>query len=810
MAFEQVNRAALNAYPGLLNAILPGGRVQGREFVCGDLSGKSGRSLSINLDRGVWRDFARGDSGSDPVSLWAAAHGCSQSEAARILAAQLGLSDERSACTPKRAAARAKQVLVEADKVPDKIVHPTLGQPAAFWVYHHQQGRVLGLVCRWDHPGGKKTIRPFTPVRNANGDIAWQWAGWHLPRPLYGLDRLAAHPDAPVLAVEGEKAADAAQKLFPDMAAITWPHGAESASKADFSPLQGRTVYVWPDSDEPGHRAAQTVCVAALAAGAVEVLKVAPPEGVADGWDLADALAEGWTPERAANWLRIHSARPVEGLQECCHAATPVPLPELPPVEPFEPKLLPEQLCPWIQDIADRLQCPIDYVAVGAMVHLAAVVGRKIGIRPQEKTNWTVVPNLWGLIVGRPGVMKSPALEATSGPLDRLIAEALEDYERSKNEALAAKAASDLRFEARQKEARKLLSQNHDADVSGLLIKDEIEEPTLRRYKTNDTTAASLGEVLRANPNGVLVFRDEMVSLLKGLDREDNADQRGFFLTAWNGDSSYTLDRIGRGLHLHIEACCISLLGGTQPARLSGYVAQAVKGGAGDDGLIQRFGLMVWPDVSPDWQNVDRPPDADAKKKAYEVFDRLGKLDPFSIGAEQDVGFDGDPEGIPYLRFDPDALALFNEWRADLERKVRSDDLHPALESHFAKYRKLVPALALITHLVDGETGPVTESSTLKALAWAEYLESHARRCYSAVTQEEVRAAREIKKKIANGALKPPFSSRDVWRPRWAGLDRNAAASGLAMLVDYGHLLIKTVETEGRSATLYYVAGGSA
>lgn len=162
MSFEEVNQAALTAYPALLKVLFPGGRVQGREFVCGDLSGKSGRSLSINLAKGVWRDFARGDSGSDPVSLWAAAHGCSQSEAARILAAQLGLSDERSACTPKRAAARAKQVLVEADKVPDKIVHPTLGQPAAFWVYRDQQGRVLGLVCRWDHPGGKKTIRPYT------------------------------------------------------------------------------------------------------------------------------------------------------------------------------------------------------------------------------------------------------------------------------------------------------------------------------------------------------------------------------------------------------------------------------------------------------------------------------------------------------------------------------------------------------------------------------------------------------------------------------------------------------------------------
>jgi hypothetical protein len=310
MSFDKVNQAALGAFPDLLSAILPGGKVQGREFVCGDLGGKAGRSLSINLDRGVWRDFARGDSGSDPVSLWAAVHGCSQSEAARLLATQLGLPDaakgQRSVCAPRHA---AKQTSVSTDKVPDKIVHPTLGQPAAFWLYHDQQGRVLGLVCRWDHPGGGKTIRPYTPSRNANGDIAWQWKGWAEPRPLYGLSRLAAHPDAPVLVAEGEPAAAAAQKLFPDMAATTWAHGAESASKADFSPLQGRTVYVWPDADEPGHRAAQTVCVAALAAGAADVHVVVPPEGVTSGWDLADALAEGWTPERAANWLQANSTR---------------------------------------------------------------------------------------------------------------------------------------------------------------------------------------------------------------------------------------------------------------------------------------------------------------------------------------------------------------------------------------------------------------------------------------------------------------------------------------------------------------------
>lgn len=76
---------------------------------------------------------------------------------------------------------------------------------------------------------------------------------------------------------------------------------------------------------------------------------------------------------------------------------------------------------------------------------------------------------------------------------------------------------------------------------------------------------------------------------------------------------------------------------------------------------------------------------------------------------------------MSYLRFDPAGLGLFKDWRQDLETKLRSGDLHPALESHFAKYRKLVPALALILHLSNGGTGPVGGHSVLQALAWSEY-----------------------------------------------------------------------------------------
>ena len=83
---------------------------------------------------------------------------------------------------------------------------------------------------------------------------------------------------------------------------------------------------------------------------------------------------------------------------------TPKPLPNgLAPVEPFSSEVLPDALTPWVEDIANRLQCPPDYVAVTALTALGAVIGRRIGIKPQAKTDWIEIPNVWGAFIGRPG-----------------------------------------------------------------------------------------------------------------------------------------------------------------------------------------------------------------------------------------------------------------------------------------------------------------------------------------------------------------------------------------------------------------------
>jgi hypothetical protein len=137
---------------------------------------------------------------------------------------------------------------------------------------------------------------------------------------------------------------------------------------------------------------------------------------------------------------------------------------------------------------------------------------------------------------------------------------------------------------------------------------------------------------MTGNTRGVLVFRDELTGLLKTLDKDGREADKGFYLEAWNGTGRFTYDRIGRGT-IDIDAACVSLLGGIQPGPFSAYIARVARGGGDDDGLMQRFQLTVWPDVSSTWSNQDRAPDTAAREAAWAVYHRLYQIDPNAIGA---------------------------------------------------------------------------------------------------------------------------------------------------------------------------------
>ncbi|TDH62931.1 DUF927 domain-containing protein [Dankookia rubra] len=203
------------------------------------------------------------------------------------------------------------------------IRHSRHGAAARRWIYRDVERRPLFAVARFDaknadgtpllnrHGKPTKEILPYTYGTYA-GRVGWHFKAPLAPCPLYGLDRLAARPSAPVLLVEGEKAADAAAALFPDHVAMTWPGGSNAVGKADWMPLAGRSVTMWPDNDAAGRKAAAVIAKAASMAVAASVAVVQVPAEWPDGWDLADPLPGGVLPDMLAAMLAAAEAQPAE------------------------------------------------------------------------------------------------------------------------------------------------------------------------------------------------------------------------------------------------------------------------------------------------------------------------------------------------------------------------------------------------------------------------------------------------------------------------------------------------------------------
>jgi hypothetical protein len=482
------------------------------------------------------------------------------------------------------------------------------------------------------------------------------------------------------------------------------------------------------------------------------------------------------------------------------------------PVPPFDLRLLPQPLRPWLADIAERSQCPPDFLAVGAIVVCASLIARHIAIRPKRHDDWTVTPNLWGGVIAPPGFLKSPALAETLKPLNRLAHEAglrfkqeLLDHE---TECLVQKAKREsieqaIRSAFKQKD--EALVKSLRADLEGLAS----EPPRETRMLVNDTTVEMLGAILNQNPGGVLIFRDELSGFLRSLERQGHEADQAFYCEAWNGAAPFTYDRIGRGT-IHIARTCVSILGGIQPGPWRAYLRELFQAGR-DDGFVSRFQLLVWPEVGVTWRNVDRWPDTAAKENAWRIFSALSDLKVSNLGAEQ-----ADGSELAFLRFAADAQPLFDEWRGDLEAKLRRDEEHPILVSHLAKYRKLMPALALVLHTVSvvegsaGFGGGVSLIAATQAAAWCDFLEAHARRSYQSVTDVANTAAGALAVKIRNRKLASPFRARDVYQSGWSGLsERDDVYRAITMLEGANWLRPEEVKTDrehgGRPSIQFHI-----
>jgi hypothetical protein len=178
--------------------------------------------------------------------------------------------------------------------------------------YFDAQHRLLGFVLRWEgRDVERKQFLPFTYWRNQFGGGAWRRKTWPRgKRPLYGEDKLGAHPHAMVALLEGEKTADAMhcgpladafKRCSEGVIAVTWPGGGNALEAVDLSPLADRDVIILPDDDEAGEQTADALVEILRKVGVRRVRRwKAPPDArliKPSGWDIADALPPGWTAE---------------------------------------------------------------------------------------------------------------------------------------------------------------------------------------------------------------------------------------------------------------------------------------------------------------------------------------------------------------------------------------------------------------------------------------------------------------------------------------------------------------------------------
>lgn len=461
--------------------------------------------------------------------------------------------------------------------------------------------------------------------------------------------------------------------------------------------------------------------------------------------------------------------------------------PSLRPVPKLDENFLPAALRDAVIDLADRLQCPTDYLAVAMLSAAGAIVGNKVGIFPYANDeSWEVYPSLWGGVVGDPGSKKTPSLQHAHRPLQHLERMASQKY------------AQDMQTykQAMIQHEKALAIWNKNKSI-GLMPTPPVE-PKRERYVIHDSTYQALGVILADNPRGILALADELSGLLQSLDTAGQEAARGFYLTGWSGTGGYSFDRIGRG-SISLDRYCLSVFGGFQPDRVKAYVQFSQRGSTKNDGLLQRFQLLVWPDPMGNFQFVDRPPNKTAIDNYHQAMLALPKLteQPFSSATRL-------TNGSQLLHFTATAQQVFNSWYVQNETMLTSGVLDSARQSHFAKYRSLVPALALLFHLLEAHTGPVCEDCLHRAISFAKYLKKHADRIYDSVTGQDSAAIRGLAERLLNGQLPDGFTARTLMLKGWAGLStKEQAHNAIEALVEYNWLVETEVRSGGRPTVKY-------
>jgi len=481
--------------------------------------------------------------------------------------------------------------------------------------------------------------------------------------------------------------------------------------------------------------------------------------------------------------------------------------PLCPPTVSLRAEDMPPVLRDWCIDRAERFQVPVEMIAVLIVGVLSSLAARNFTIMPLALGEWVVFLNLWALLVAPPSSKKSLLLKEAT--------DLIEPYERqafAKAQEKAHLIAAEVRIAAarakgierliQSKKGEKLSQEELTKLTEDLAKLDEQSnrKVTTLRYMVSDATVEKLQEIIRDNPKGLLLARDELSGWFDDFTKHGRESDRSFYLKCWDGNGSHPVDRIGRG-SFPLNNLMLSIVGTIQPGRLKKHIRMAIEGGEGADGLIQRFQLTVLTEIGEHWEKVDREPNRQANEAMSRIVDKLATLNLEERRA---------------LQFTKEAQALFDEWHAQIEREARSREIRTkeAYQGHLGKYGKMVPAIAAIFESISIENPATLEKVGVEcltmAIRWWEVMQSHARKLYAPEFYTGVEEAHKLAKKIAQGSIFNGMPVREIMRSGWEGLKKtDGVEMGLHLLEKAGFVQVVTHrEGPGRPSKILYIRPG--
>jgi len=561
--------------------------------------------------------------------------------------------------------------------------------------YTDQDGN-HGKSLRWERHAGRSSIdMPLwnTPAALlAPSDVRlWLCEGEKKARRLQDELRAAGRPDVVVATMTGASATP-----FDDALRI----------------LLARRLTFWHDNDADGKQHMRKIAQRLLALGADRAqlywVDWSDAPAKADAWDY---FAQGGDVKRLELLVRPFTAQESEDEGEASSEAediTPDPRRDIEQPDAFPTSALPKAMRRLVEEGAQAIQCPPDFIALPALVLAGAAIGNSACI--EIKAGWCEPAILWGAVVASPGDKKSPAYDLAREPL------------KLKQGTLHA---------SFQQELERFREAQASAETAG-----GVTEPVMQQVYTTDATMEALSDVLERNPRGVAFARDELAGWARSMDqyRSGKGPDRENWLSMWSA-SPVLVNRRTRKHAQYIPRPFVGVSGTIQPDMLTELSDERGR----EDGFIHRILFTYPPQVSERWSEDTV---SEGARSAYaSMFDALWEMQPDT---------DDDGSSKPHvLRFTPEGKRAWVEWFNDHHEERDAPDFPVNLRGPWRKLEGYAARLALILHCSRKACGETTshdvdQASMLAAAVLIDYFKAHAKAVYA-----QLRATPEDKQALA-------------------------------------------------------------